>query len=162
MAGLMESLRQCDKAMRRCEERSKRGLQVFKDMWGKVLGGVGGFTDWVTREKCWHLGASAFTALTFSHFYHGTFLLQNGAILTRFLRMSCCISASIHLPLSFLLTPLLLCGHCVGLCSVITMTDQHCQPKRSLRLFVHLQKGLNCQVDNSQDPWCSLSLSLPL
>lgn len=44
--------------MRRCEERSKRGLQVFKDMWGKVLGGGGGFTEWVTREECWHLGAS--------------------------------------------------------------------------------------------------------
>lgn len=75
-------------------------------------------------------------------------------------RMSFCISASIHLPLSFLFTSFLLCGPCVGLCSVIPMTDQRCQPKRSLCLFFLLQMGLNCQVDNSQDPSCSLSLSL--
>lgn len=47
-------------------------------------------------------------------------------------------------------------GHCVGvdggLFGVIAMTDQHCQPGRSLCLFALLRKGLNCQVDNSQDP----------
>lgn len=165
--------------MRRCEERSKRGLQVFKDMWGKVLwGGRVGGSQSDKRGMLTCGSVCVFTDLNFSCFYQGdsnfckwrqsckwsslvfmcpaghTFALKMSHLNKVFEEFggSCCISASIRLPLSFLLTPLLLCGHCVGLCSVIAMTDQRCQPKRSLCLFVLLQKGLNCQVDNSQDP----------
>lgn len=70
------------------------------------------------------------------------------------LRLKECASAYLFQPTlpPFPLHPALLCGHCVGLCSVIAMTDKRCQPRRSLCLFVLLQKELNCQVDNSWDP----------